>query len=174
MESNPHKGHQCRHARMRMTAVFGGWVPALMQWPEVFMAYYVIRPATSPLYLLPLYGPQRSLWGSSHLPRLSMEQGHICASANVAPGGRRNWDLLSTVTFSHTFSTTHDHTCAASIEAMNHPRRLYSFRLNCDNSYSDINGRSALVLIFTRAGFLRGVCRYLTTSYYGAYFFCLP
>lgn len=51
------------------------------------------------LFAFLLYRPQRSQWSSSHLPGLSMEDGHICVSANFASGRESNWDLLCTITF---------------------------------------------------------------------------
>lgn len=100
-----------------------------------------------------LYRPQRSHWGSSHLPRLSIEEGHICVSASFAPGRQRNWDLLLAVTFSHTFSeymTTHVHPVLKQwIIPVGCSYSDWTVMISC----CDINGCRTPSLIFTQSKF---------------------
>lgn len=69
MASNPDKGHHCQNVRMRMTTLSVSLLSGGQVKSEVFMPYYLITPASSLLCLFLLHRPQRSHWGSSHLPR---------------------------------------------------------------------------------------------------------
>lgn len=156
MASNPHKDHHCQNVRMRMTTVSlpllsGGQVKS-----EVFMPYYLIMPASSLLCLFSLHRPQRSHWGSSHLPRAVNRGGtHLWECQLCRRQGKKLWSTVHSYLFPHIL-WIHDHTCAASIETMNHPCQLQPFRLNCDNSCSDINGGRSPLLIFTLSRFHGG------------------
>lgn len=156
MTSNTHKGQHCQNLRMRMTAVSLPLLSGSQVKSEVFMPYYLIIPASSLLCLFSLHRPQRSHWGSSHLPRAVNRGGAHLWECQLCRGqGKKLRSTVHSYLFPHIL-WIHDHTCAASIETMNHPCQLQPFRLNCDNSCSDINGGRSPLLIFTLSWFHGG------------------